>query len=54
MVKKSESLNWIGCKSLASKGYSHRGIDTGEGTRYGKRPKISSKPHAKPAKKPVQ
>jgi uncharacterized protein (TIGR00730 family) len=28
--------------------------DTGEGTRYGKRPKISKKKHAKPSRKPAQ
>lgn len=28
--------------------------DTGEGTRYGKRPKISQKKHIKPSRKPVQ
>jgi hypothetical protein len=32
----------------------YKSDDTGEGTRYGKRPKISSKAHIKPAKKPVQ
>jgi uncharacterized protein (TIGR00730 family) len=28
--------------------------DTGEGTRYGKRPRISKKKHAKPSRKPAQ
>jgi uncharacterized protein (TIGR00730 family) len=32
----------------------YKSEDTGEGTRYGKRPKISRKAHAKPANKPVQ